>query len=114
MKKKLDLLLLTAFVVTITAPLTGIHIHKLASLLFFIFCLLHAGARWRKMNIRRVLAVVLVFTAFLTGLLGMIFEEYPILLALHKTSAMAIVFFLAIHIFAYSSKLCPRKAAVRR
>ena len=42
MKSKiLNILLLAAFVVTIMAPLTGIIVHKMASVFFLLLCLIH-------------------------------------------------------------------------
>ena len=105
MKRCLHGLLLITFVLTILVPLTGIHIHKSASLLFLLLCLVHTGLHWRKMDGGRALVLGAIFASFLTGLLGLIFEEIPMILALHKVISIVVVFFLAIHIFVFSSKL---------
>ena len=43
MRKVLNLGLLISFIVTMMAPLTGVYIHKLASLLFLVFSILHVS-----------------------------------------------------------------------
>ena len=108
MKKALSILLMITFVLTLLVPLTGVHIHKSASLLFLLLCLVHTGLHWRKMDTRRIVVLGLIFASFLTGLFGLIFEETPIILALHKVISIAVVFFLAIHISVFTSKICPR------
>lgn len=111
MKKGLHILLFAVFVLTVMVPLTGIHVHKLSSLLFLVLCIVHAGMCRKKMNVRRFLMAGLIFTAFLTGLLGMIFEEYPFVMSVHKVSSIGIVFFVAIHIFVFKSKILPKRQA---
>ena len=112
MKKVWNLLLLISFVLTLLVPLTGIHVHKLASVLFLLFCLVHTGLHRKKMDGRRVVVLGLIFTSFLTGLFGLIFEEIPIILALHKVMSIGVVFFLAIHIFVFISKIFPRRKKI--
>ena len=101
MKKSLDIVLLITFVLTLLVPITGVHVHKLVSLLFLILCLVHTVLHWRKMNGSRWAVLVMILTCFLTGVFGMVFEEYPWILALHKVISIAVVAFLAIHIFKY-------------
>lgn len=105
MKKVLNILLLITFVLTLFVPLTGIHVHKLASLLFLLLCLIHTGLYWKKMDARRGIVLGLIFASFLTGLFGLLFEEIPMILAMHKVISILVVFFLAIHIFVFSSKI---------
>ena len=38
---------------------------------------------------------------FRNGLFGMILDQFPIILMLHRCISIAVVFFLAIHIFVY-------------
>lgn len=102
MKRALNILLMITFVLTLFVPLTGVHVHKLASALFLLLCLVHTGLHWRKMDVRRGIVLGLIFASFLTGLFGMIFEEIPMLLAMHKVISIVVVFFLAIHIFIFS------------
>lgn len=108
MKKALNILLLITFVLTLIVPLTGIHVHKLASLLFLLLCLVHTGLHWRKMDARRVFVLGVIFASFLTGLFGLIFEELPMILGLHKVISIVAVFFLAIHIFVFSNQIFPK------
>ena len=105
MKKTLNIGLLVSFVVTILVPLTGIHVHKLASALFLLLSILHTVVYRRKLGRNRYLLLAMVVIAFLTGLLGMIFDRYPFILILHRTVSIAVVFFLAIHIFLFHKKL---------
>ncbi len=107
MKKILNILLLITFVLTLLVPITGVQIHKLASTLFLLLCLVHTALHWSKMNARRYVVLGMVFASFLTGLFGLIFEEIPLVLAIHKVVSIAVVFFLAIHIFVFSRRLFP-------
>ncbi len=59
------------------------------------------------MNARRYVVLGLVFASFLTGLFGLIFEEIPLVLAIHKVVSIAVVFFLAIHIFVFGRRIFP-------
>lgn len=105
MKKTWNIALLLSFLVTILTPLTGVHIHKLASAGFLLLSVIHILRYRRKLDAKRWLLLALVVTAFLTGLLGMILDQFPALLLLHRTVSIAVVFFLAIHIFVYHRKL---------
>ena len=106
MKRILNTLLFLTFILTLLVPITGVHIHKLASVIFLILCLVHTGVYWKKMNIFRFFVLGLIFEVFLTGLFGMIFKQYPIILSIHTISSIAVVFFLAIHIFVFKKKIC--------
>ncbi|MBQ8627062.1 MAG: heme transporter CcmB [Agathobacter sp.] len=101
----LNLLLLISFVVTMMVPLTGIMVHKMASVFFLLLCLIHTFMYRKKMNGRLFLVLGIIVVAFLSGILGMIFEEIPMILALHKAISIVSVFFLAIHIFVYHKKI---------
>ena len=106
MKRILNTLSFLTFILTLLVPITGVHIHKLASVIFLILCLVHTGVYWKKMNIFRFFVLGLIFEVFLTGLFGMIFKQYPIILSIHTISSIAVVFFLAIHIFVFKKKIC--------
>lgn len=108
MKKALNLALLISFVLTILVPLTGIHVHKLASTLFLLLSIVHTLLYRKKLGVKRYLLLMLVVLSFATGLSGMIWEQYPVILILHRTISIAIVFFLAIHIFVFHRKLLRR------
>ena len=105
MKKALNLSLLISFVFTILVPLTGIHLHKLASVLFLLLSVVHTFLYRRKLGRKKYLLLALVLVSFLTGLFGMILKEYPLILALHRAVSIAAVFFLAIHIFVCHKRL---------
>lgn len=107
MKKALNVLLMITFVVTLLVPLTGVVVHKMASLLFLLLCLVHTALHWRALNARRGAVLGLVLASFLTGLFGLIWEEIPMVLGLHKAISIAVVFFLAIHIFVFACRRCP-------
>lgn len=104
-KNILNILLLIAFILTILVPITGVHVHKLASLLFLVLCLKHTIVYWKKIDVRRFCVLGLILATFLTGLFSMIFDEYAIILSLHKVISVAIVFLLAIHIFVFHKNL---------
>lgn len=105
MKKTLNIALLLSFLVTIMVPLTGIHIHKLASALFLLLSIVHTVVYRKKLGIKRFLLLSLVIISFATGLLGMILDQYPVVLSLHRAISIAVVFFLAIHIFVFHKKM---------
>ena len=105
MKRFLNLALLISFIVTVMVPLTGIHIHKLASVLFLLLCIVHTIVYRKKLGMKRWLLLGLIVISFVTGLFGMILDQFPIILILHRAVSIAVVFFLAIHIFVFHKKL---------
>ena len=105
MKKLLNIALLISFIVTIMVPLTGVHVHKMASVIFLLLSIVHTIVYRRKLGARRWLLLALIVISFATGLLGMILDQFPIILILHRCISIAVVFFLAIHIFVYHRKL---------
>lgn len=105
MKKLLNIALLISFIVTIMVPLTGVHAHKLASVLFLLLCIVHTVVYRKKLGTKRWLLLTLIVISFATGLFGMILDQFPIILMLHRAISIAVVFFLAIHIFVYHRKM---------
>ena len=105
MKKLLNIALLISFLVTIMVPLTGVHIHKLASVLFLLLSIVHTIVYRKKLGVKRWLLLGLTVISFATGLFGMILDQFPIILILHRCISIALIFFLAIHIFAFHKKL---------
>lgn len=101
MKKALNLALLVSFVVTVMVPLTGIHIHKLASVVFLLLSIVHTMVYRKKLGVKKYLLLTLIVISFATGLFGMILDGFPVILILHRCVSIAVVFFLAIHIFIY-------------
>ena len=105
MKKTLNIALLLSFLVTIMVPLTGVQIHKLASVLFLLLSIIHTIVYRKKLGVKRLLLLALIVISFATGLFGIILDQYPIVLILHRCISIALVFFLAIHIFVFHKKL---------
>lgn len=105
MKKLLNIALLLSFIATILVPLTGIHIHKLASVLFLLLSIVHTVIYRKKLGLKRWLLLGLILISFATGLFGMILDQFPMVLILHRVISIALVFFLAIHIFVFHKKL---------
>lgn len=60
MKRLLHWLLLISFVVTLSVPLTGLIVHKLASAAFLLLCLVHAAVYRRRLGPRRWVLLVCV------------------------------------------------------
>lgn len=108
MKKLLNILLLVSFLITIMVPVTGIHIHKLASVLFLLLTIIHTALYRKGIGAKRFLLLGLVVLSFVSGLLGMILDQYPWVLIAHKVISIAVVFFAAIHIFVFHKKLLCR------
>jgi hypothetical protein len=105
MKKVLNISLLISFVVTIMVPLTGVHIHKMASVIFLLLSIVHTIAYRKKLGAKRWMLLGLILVSFTTGLFGMILDQFPIVLILHRVISITLVFFLAIHIFLFHKKL---------
>ena len=105
MKKILNISLFISFVLTIMVPLTGVHVHKLASTLFLLLSVIHTIVYRKKLGTKRWLLMATIIISFLTGLFGMILEQFPIVLLLHRSISIALVFFLAIHIFVFHKKM---------
>ncbi len=104
MKKLLNIALFISFVMTIMIPLTGIHIHKLASTLFLLLSIAHTITYRNKLGAKRWLLLATIIISFATGLSGMILDQFPIVLILHRAISIGLVFFLAIHIFVFHRK----------
>ena len=104
MKKFLNIALLISFLITIMVPLTGVHIHKLASALFLLLSIVHTIVYRKKLGVKRWLLFGLIMISFATGLCGIILDQLPIILILHRSISIAVVFFLAIHIFVFHKK----------
>ena len=105
MKKILNIALFLSFGVTVMVPLTGLHIHKLASALFLLLSLAHTIVYRKKLGPKRWLLLITIVVSFATGLFGMILDHIPAVLILHRAISIALVFFLAIHIFVFHKKL---------
>lgn len=105
MKKALNIALLISFIITIMVPLTGIHIHKMASVLFLLLNIVHTVTYRKKLGVKRWLLLGLILISFGTGLFGMILDHIPIVLILHRVVSIALVFFLAIHIFVFHKNI---------
>lgn len=105
MKKLLNIALFISFIITIMVPLTGVPIHKLASVLFLLLSIVHTVVYRKKLGMKRWLLLALVVISFCTGLFGMILDQSPIVLMLHRAVSIAVVFFLAIHIFVFHRRL---------
>lgn len=105
MKKILNLALLVSFILTVMVPLTGIHMHKLASVLFLLLCVIHTIVYRKKLGLKRWLLLAVIVISFATGLFGMIMDRFSFVLILHRCISIALVFFLAIHIFLFYKKL---------
>ena len=105
MKKLLNIALLISFLITCMVPLTGVPVHKLASVLFLLLSIVHTIVYRRKLGIKRWLLLGLIVVSFATGLFGMILDQVPVILILHRCISIGLVFFLAIHIFVFHKKL---------
>ena len=100
MKKILGILLLVSFLATVSVPLTGVIVHKLASTVFLLLSLVHMVTSRRKSKLGWIL-LALVIAAFASGILGMILDDYPVVLGLHKLLSLGSVFALGLHSAVY-------------
>ena len=106
MKRILNIALFVSFVFTVMVPLTGIHMHKLASVIFLLLSVVHTVVYRKKLGPRRWLLLAAIMISFATGLIGMILDHVPVVLTLHRAISIALVFFLAIHIFVFHRRMC--------
>ena len=83
MKETLNYALLISFVATIMVPLTGVHIHKLASVIFLLLSMVHTVVYRKQLNARHWLLLAMIVLSFVTGLLGMILDQVSLDLAFH-------------------------------
>lgn len=67
--------------------------------MFLILCIVHTVVYRGKLNGKKYLMLSVVFIAFITGLLGIIFDTVHLILASHKVISILCVFILAVHIF---------------
>ena len=105
MKKILNYGLFISLLFTIMVPLTGVHIHKLASTVFLLLSIVHTCVYKKKLNGKRWGLLLLIVISFATGLLGVILDHIPLVLILHRAISIAIVFFLAIHTYIFHRRL---------
>lgn len=105
MKKALNRALFLSFLVTVAVPLTGIHVHKLACVVFLLLSVIHTVVYRKKLGTKRWLLLGLTVLSFLSGMFGMIFRNDTALMAVHKMLSIGLVFFLAIHIFVFHKKM---------
>ena len=105
MKKLLNFALLASFLLTVLVPLTGLHIHKLASVLFLLLTVVHTAVYRKRLNGKRWMLLAAVVLSFLSGLLGMILDQYPLILALHRAGSILLACGIAIHIFVFHRRM---------
>lgn len=105
MKRVLNYLLAISFILTIMVPIAGIIVHKLAATLFLILALIHAFIYRKRMDLNYILIIVLTILSFVLGILGLVLVEYPIMLTLHRTVSIVLIFLLAIHIYKFHRRL---------
>ena len=107
MKKTVNLLLALSFLATILVPLTGIMVHKMASAVFLLLCVVHMVIYRKKWGL-----LLMVILTFLSGVFGMVYEQIPAILLLHKLLSMACIVCLAIHLFVFQRGLWGRRKTV--
>jgi len=64
MKKTLNYALLISFAITIMVPLTGAHIHKLASVIFLPLSIVHTVIYRKQLNAKRWLLLAMILLSF--------------------------------------------------
>jgi len=105
MKRILNYLLAISFILTIMVPITGIIVHKLAATLFLILALIHVFIYRKRLDYKYILIIGLTIVSFVLGILGLVLVEYPIVLVLHRTISIVLVFILAIHIYRFHRRI---------
>lgn len=105
MKRFLNIGLLVSFAVTVMVPLTGVPLHKMASVLFLLLSLVHTVIYRKKLGCKRWLLLAAIVLSFLSGLFGMILDQFPAVMIFHRALSIGLVFFLGIHIFIFHRKM---------
>lgn len=105
MKRILNYLLAISFILTIMVPITGIIVHKLTATLFLILALIHVFIYRKRLDYKYILIIGLTIVSFVLGILGLVLVEYPIVLVLHRTISIVLVFILAIHIYRFHRRI---------
>ena len=105
MKKALNLALTISFFLTVMVPITGIPLHKMASVVFLLLSLVHTIVYRKKLGAKRWGLLAIILISFASGLFGMILDEYPHIMIFHRAISIAMVFFLAIHIFVFHKRM---------
>lgn len=111
-EKTVNLLLALSFLATILVPLTGIMVHKMASAVFLLLCVVHMVIYRKKCGPKKWGLLLMVIFTFLSGLFGMVYEQIPAILLLHKLLSMACIVCLAIHLFVFQRGLWGRRKTV--
>ena len=101
----LNISLFLSFVVTVMIPITGIHIHKMASLVFLLLSIIHTVIYRKKMGIKKYLMLTVIIVAFFSGIFGMILDQYPGVMIFHRAISIASIFFIAIHTFVFHKRM---------
>lgn len=105
MKRVLNYLLAISFILTIMVPITGIIVHKLAATLFLMLASIHVFLYRKRLDLKYILIIVLTILSFVLGILGLIMVEHPIILILHRTVSIVLIFLLAIHIYRFHRRI---------
>lgn len=105
MRKIGNIALLISFIVTILEPITGIFIHKLAATVFLLLVFVHMAACRKRPGGKKYLLLFLVAASFATGIWGMIAEQYPFILLMHRAISAVTVVVLVLHIYRYRKRL---------
>lgn len=104
MKRALNIFLFISFAAAIMPSVTGLHAHKLAASIFLLLGTVHMIIYRKKMERKRRLLLILILVSFFSGLFGMIFDQFSLLLHIHCVSSIVLIFFLAIHIYVFRKK----------
>ena len=77
----------------------------MASVIFLLLSIVHTVIYRKKLGLKRWLLLGSILISFASGLFGMILDQIPMVLILHRVISIMLVFFLAIHIFVFHKKL---------
>jgi ATP-binding cassette subfamily C protein len=77
----------------------------ITSVIFLLLSFVHTLIYRKKLGVRRWALLATVVISFVTGLFGMILDHIPAVLILHRALSIALVFFLAIHIFVFHKRM---------
>lgn len=101
-KRIINIALLLSFILVFSVPITGLKIHKISSTIFLLLSIIHTLIYLKKINIKKILLLIIVLIVFISGIMSMFFDVW---INIHKFIGMISIMFIAIHLFIYHKKI---------
>lgn len=106
LKRIISIGLVMSFALIFLVPITGIAIHKISSAIFLLLSIIHTLIYIKGMNIKKLLLLIIVLIAFISGIMAMLGEFW---LVVHRTIGIISIIAIAIHLFVYHKRIVKNK-----